>query len=787
MVSALNRMLWRDLWHLRGQVIAAALVVACGVATLLATQGTYQSLVQARDAYYASHRFADVFAQLKRAPRAVAAQVAALPGVQQVQARVVLPVSLDVPGLAEPATGLVVSLPGSQRPVLNDLQRVQGRWIEPGSADEVLVSDVFARANGLRPGSTLGVLLQGRWRSLRVVGTALSPEFIYEVGPGMIFPDNRRYGVLWMDETAVAAAADLQGAFNDLAVKLAPGTTAVAVTRSIDALLQRYGGLSAQPRDRQVSHRFLTDELGELAVMTTVLPALFLLVAAFLLYVVLSRLVATQRAQIGLLKAFGQADVRIGLHYLGFALVTAALGTALGVPVGSLLGRSFVALYREYFHFPQLAWQLPPGLLALAVGVSAAAAAAGALVAVRAAVRLAPAEAMRPPAPALFRQGVLGSHWLGGLSASLRMILRHLLRTPAKAALSVVGMAAAVALMVLGRFSLDAANHLMSVQFGQVQRDDVTLVYAHPVDAAADLAVARLPGVLQVEGFRSVPVWLRHGQFSRRVEILGVPAGHQLRQLVGSDLKPVSVPPEGLVLGSKLAQLLAVQPGATLEVEVLEGARIEQRLPVTRTVDEMLGLGAYMDARALGRLLQSADSRSGAWLRVQADRSDDLFAELKRLPVVAGVVVRSAMLQGLRDAMDRSFFFFSVVLVLFAGVIIVGVVYNSARVALAERGHELASLAVLGFSRREVAQLLLGEQALLLLTAIPAGLLLGYGLCAALVPLFDRELFRLPLVLAPASWVYPALAALLAGVLSGLLVLRRIQRLDLVAVLKTRE
>lgn len=788
MVTMLNRMLWRDLWHLRGQVIAAALVVACGIATLVATWGTYQSLLLARDDYYRTHRLADVFVHLKRAPDALAQQIRQLPGVAQVRTRIVVDVSVDVPGLAEPAVARLVSVPGERTPMLNDLQLVRGRYVDANALDQVLVSEAFAKANRLALGSKLGVLLHGRWTELAVVGIALSPEFVYEVGSGMLFPDNRRFGVLWMADKALAPAFDMQGAFNDVALSLSAKASEREVIAALDDLLRRYGGLSAYGRGEQLSHRFLSDELGELEVMTTTIPSLFLAVSAFLLYVVLSRLVATQRTQIGLLKAFGRSDLRVGIHYLYLALATVALGLAMGLPLGIAMGRMFVDVYRNYFHFPRLQLMVDPALLLLATGVSGVAGSIGALLAVRRAVALAPAEAMRPEPPATFRAGALERYGLTRrLPASLRMILRNLLRRPWKALLSVLGMALAIGLMVIGNFALDSANYMMAVQFNQVQRDDVTVLYNEPRGPGAAIALAKMEGVQQAEAFRLLPVWLRHQQHSKRIEVTGLAPGGELRQLLDRQLRPVELPPEGLVLSQKLARILDVAPGDVLTMEVLEGTRAVLPVPVVGIVDEMLGLGAYMDAGALTRLLGEDHTSSGGYLRIEADQAASFYQRLKRLPAVAGVAVRSALQQSLRESLDRSFFFFSTVLVLFSCVIIVGMVYNSARISLSERGNELASLCVLGFTQREVSLLLLGEQVLLLLAAIPVGLLLGYGLCAMLVPLFDRELFRLPLVVEKLSFFYPAFAALMASGLSGLLVARRIRHLDLIAVLKTRE
>jgi putative ABC transport system permease protein len=784
----LGRMLWRDLWHLRGPLMAAALVVACGIAVLVALRCTHQSLLLAQSDYYQRHRFADVFAHLRRAPDSLAEQMRQWPGVAQVQTRLVVEVTVDVPGLAEPAMAKLVSVPGTHRPVLNDVQLVRGRYLDAGASDQVLVSEAFALANGLQVGDTLGAVLHGRQKTLVIVGIALSPEFVYEVGSGMIFPDNRRYGVMWIAHETLAPAFDMQGAFNDVSVSLGRGASEPAVIAALDGLRLRYGGLSAHGRDLQLSHRFLSDELGELGVMTTALPSLFLGVSAFLLYLVLSRLVATQRPQIGLLKAFGFADWRVGLHYFGFAGVTVLIGLWVGVPVGLVLGQMFVDIYRDFFHFPSLHFVADPALMGLCVGVSLLSAGAGALLSVRRAMGLAPAEAMRPESPVSYRAGTwLQQGWSAGLPASVRMIGRNLLRRPWRAVGSVLGIACAMGLLLLGRFAMDAPQHMLSVQFNQVQRDDVMVTYNEARGPRALLEMAAMDGVIQVEPFRALPAWLQHGHRRKRIDVMGLMQGNGLHQLLDARLQPVDLPPQGLVLSAKLADILGVAPGDRVSLEALEGRRPVLDMPVVSVVDEMLGLGAYMDAAALARLLGEDHTSSGAYLRIEADKALQVYERLKRMPAVAGVAVAQATQQSVRETMARAFFFFSGILLVFACVIIAGMVYNSARIALSERGNELASLAVLGFTQREVAFLLLGEQLALLALAVPVGLGVGYGLCALLVPLFDRDLFRVPLVLTPWSYAYAVLAACGASVLSGLLVARRIRRLDLIAVLKTRE
>ncbi len=781
-------MLVRDLWHLRGQAVAAALVVACGVASFVAMGGTYLSLRAARDGYYQSFRFADVFAQLKRAPRALAPRLAAIPGVATVRTRVVRDVTLDVPGLDEPAVGRLVSIPEQRQPMLNDLHLRRGTWVQRGRPDEVIASEAFTVANRLELGDRVGAVVNGRWRRLTIVGVALSPEYIYEIGGGSLFPDNKRFGVLWMGEEALGSAFDMDGAFNDVALGLAAGAVEADVIDALDGALERWGGLGAYGREDQLSHRFISDEIAQNRVTSTFIPAIFLGVAAFLLHTVLSRLVNLQRTEIGVLKAFGYGNRIVGLHYLQLAGITVLGGVVLGSGAGVYLGGALTRLYRDFYRFPALDFHAGPDVFGLAVAVSLASAALGALGAVRRAVALPPAVAMRPEPPASFHVGLLERSGIATLLApSARMIARGVLRRGWRSVLGMLAIASAVAILVMGGFFLDAISHLMRVQFEVVQRDDVTILFAETESATSRFEVQRLPGVLRVEPFRAVPVRLRFEHRTRRVELTGLPPAPELRRLVDARLDPVALPATGLVLTRALAESLGAAVGARVRVEVLEGARPKREVPVAALVDEPVGVGAYMDKRALDRLLREEGGLSGAYLAIDPEHELELHTLLKRLPAVRGVASRASVMQSFQEILDRSLTVATLINVLFACVIAFGVVYNGARIALSERGNELASLRVLGFTRREVAVILLGEQGVLTLAAVPVGFVLGSAVCWLLARRLTTELYRIPFVLTRATFGFAFGVVVVAALFSGVLVARRLHRLDLVAVLKTRE
>ncbi len=784
----LHRKLVRDVLAMRGQALAIALVIAAGVAMCVMYLSTFDSLQRTADRYYAQQRFADVFVSLVRAPNAVVSEVAALPGVAIAEPRVVVDVTLDVEGMDAPAAGRLVSIPADRRPRLNDLFLRAGRWIEPGRPDEVIASEAFCRAHGLQPGASVGAIVNGRRRVLTIVGIALSPEFVYTIRPGALIPDDRSYGVFWMDREALAAAFDLDGAFNDLVIDLARDASVDAVIADVDRMLEPYGSLGAVARERQASNWMLQSEFEQLRSFGVAVPLIFLAVAAFVLNVALTRAVAMQRAQIATLKAIGYGNGAIARHYLGWAVVIASIGILLGVAAGAWMGGMIVQVYNDYFRFPVLDFGLSGGVALLAGGGSLVAVALGAWAAVRRAARIPPAEAMRPEVPTRFRRSLFEARLLKpALSTSARMVLRNLERQPMRTATSVVGMACAVAILVVGFAMLESITGLIDTIFTYGQRHDVAVTFVEPRAAHAVHAIDRLPGVVQVETYRAVGARVRAGHRARTVSWQGRDVDAQLNRIVSLERRPQSLPPGGLVLSTALARALDVGPGATVQVDVLEGRRDSFLLPVAATVDDALGLSAYMERRAMHRLLRESPVVSGAYLLVDPAAEASLSRTLKATPAVADVAFIGDALRNFREIMAQNLWLTISMNVIFAGIIAFGVVYNAARISLAERSRELASMRVLGFTRREVSAILLGELAVLTTVAIPPGILLGHALSGVISTAFSSEVMRFSIDVSARMAAWSALTVIVASTFSGLVVRRRVDHLDMVAVLKAGE
>lgn len=785
-MKALNLKLWRDFWQLRGQSLAIALVVVGGIATLVMAMTNHRALADTRARFYDDYRFAQVFAPLKRAPLALLPELRALPGVQEVQTRIVASVNVAVPGYDGAVTAQAVSLPVPGDATLNRLYLRAGRM--PQRPHETLVSEAFAQAHGLVPGETLSAVVNGRQQALVISGVGLSPEFIYQIRPGDLFPDFERFALLWLPRETLARALDLDGAFNDVTVRIAPGAREADVVDALDRLLQPYGGRGAYDRRQQLSHRFLDEELKQLQTMTRLFSSIFLGVAAFLLNVVIGRVIGTQREQIAVLKAFGYSRWAIAWHYGQLVLLMVFLGVVPGIGLGAWMGMGMAGIYQDFFRFPFLEWSLGLDVVALACAFALFAAVLGTASGLRRAFALAPAEAMRPEAPPVYRRTLLeragATRWL---DAAARMVLRGLERRPLRSLLSVVGMGLAGGIMVMSHLQGDAIDEMLAVQFGLAQRDDLAVTLVEPSPWRAIQELQALPGVLAVEPLRASAVRLRHGHRSEVAALQGLPAQPDLKRVLDAALQPVVPPPEGLLLTDYLARQLGVRPGHMLEVDFLDGRRERLTLPVAATVTEYLGVGAYARLDWINRLRQEGDVVTGAWLRVAPHAKADIIATLRERPRVAAVGDRAASIRSFRDTMAQNILTFTWVVTLMAASIAAGVVYNAARITLAERARDLASLRILGYTRAEVRGLLLGELGTLTLAALLPAFAFGWGLSALLLWSMQSDLYRIPLVLPPSSFAFAGAVLLTAAALSSWRVLRRLDRLDLVAVLKTRE
>jgi putative ABC transport system permease protein len=788
LIAPLDRKMFRDLWHMRGLAAAISVVMGCGIALFILSRSMLHSLELTQQTYYDRYNFADVFASIKRAPDELINRIGKIPGVAIAERRIVVPVNLSVPGLDEPASGRLLSVPDMGRPRLNQLYLRRGRWLTPRSDDETLASEAFVNANQMEVGDSFSAVINGRMKELRIVGVVLSPEYVYEIKPGDMVPDNRHFGVFWMNEEALSLAYDMDGAFNDLSIKLMRGANVKDVIQRVDNLIEPYGGLGAYDRDDQVSHHFIDNEIEQNRTMGMFAPSIFLGVSAFLLNVVMARTINSQREQIAALKAFGYSNLEVGWHYVKLVLLIVFVSLLIGVPTGAWFGRIVTGMYARLFNFPELAFRIYFVTLLAAAGIAAGASVLGACGSVVRAIRLPPAEAMRAEPPANFGPTILERLGIGRLIPPVAlMVVRELERRPLKTAFSALAISLAVAVLVIGNFFQDSIDYMMNAQFNWVLRYDMAVSTTDPISRSGLYDLASMPGVVHCEPTRAVSARLRAGPRSRRVGLLGIRPENRLFGLMNMDGRETPLPPHGLVVSEKLAEVLGVGVGDMVQLEVLVDKRPVRQVMIAATLNDFAGLQAYMAIDELHRIMLEGPVITGAHILVDPARQDALYRQLKETPAAATVTVKQHTLNSFNDTVAKNLGIMKTINLTFACIIAAGVVYNSARISLSERSRELATLRVIGFTRQEISSILLGELAVVTLLAIPLGLALGKLFAAWMVSAFDHELFRFPLVISHRTYAWASLVVIAASAISGLIVRRNLDHLDLVAVLKSRE
>ena len=787
-LKTINIKLIRELKATWGQVFAILLVIAAGVATFIMSLTTLDALQLTRDAYYRDYRFSDVFTSVNRAPESLHARISKIEGVDKVETRVVAPVKLTVDNYFEPIIGRVISIPDHSEPVVNRLYLLKGRYIDSQRDDEVILNEVFAEAHGLQPGDSLEMIIKGRLQTITVVGIALSPEYIYQVAPGSITPDFKRFGVLWMARSVLGKAFEMDKAFNDVVLTVQAGTNVKDVIQKLDLLLETYGGMDSRERHWQISHRIFQSDIDQLAQMAGVFSTIFLGIAAFLLNVVIGRLINKQRELIAALKAFGYSNVEVGLHYLAYVAVIVMGGLAIGTACGIWLGHGLSQVYTAFYRLPYLQYELRPEILAVACVITFLSAAIGTVFAVKQAVKLPPAEAMQPEPPAEYKKSFIEitrlTHFF---SQPLRMIIRHMERKPVKSILSIISIALACAIMVVGTFFKDAIDFMVDIEFGLAQRQDLTVSFIEPTSYRAYYDLQRIPGVKYAEVYRSVPIRIINQHRTYLTSINAYDEQPDLYRTLNIEHEAVKMPENGILLTEYLGNQLNIKQGDEIIVEVLEGKRPVKRVHVVSLVKQYLGVGAYMNRQALNQLMQEGDTISGAYLKIDPEYETEIYTTLRDMPQVSNTVARKNMIGSFYDTAAEFVYIFVGFISALSIIITFGVIYNAARISLSERSRELASMRVLGFTQAEISFILLGELGILTLLAIPVGLLFGRLLSWYMILEIPQEIFRLPLIIEPSTYATAALVVIIAAILSGLIVRSRLDHLDLIAVLKTKE
>lgn len=788
-MTAIFRLLVSDLMRLWKQGVAIVGLMVCGVATFIMSTSTIRSLEMSRDLYYARYRFSHLWAPLVRAPEGLLEHIRAIPGLEEASGKIVRQVLLDFPSMPEPASAKLISIDRDPNLGINGLFLRRGRFPEYSQETEVVISELFAEAQGLGIGDKIVANLGGKRETLHIVGIGLSPDSIYVVQPGLILSDNRLYGILWVPRAKLAAAFNMEGAFNEVNARVSRNGNIRRVQEELDRLLKPYGGTGAYDREDQESHGRVRDEMKELRTMAFLAPAIFLSVSAFLLNMVFSRMVAHQTEQIATMRAFGYRRWEIGWHYLRLVSVWMTIGLLLGIVVGLQLASWLNELYKLFFRFPEIVavrfgWEW---ILAVALCVSVAS--LGTLSGIHRAMQLPPAEAMRAGTTTVSPPGwVRDLRWINLLPSFNRLVAIRLVSNPWLSLFSILGMALGISLLVLSSFMESTIDYVLEHQFSKSQRHSLQLAFYEKRSESCLHSIEQWTGVQRVEGFRSVPARLHHGLQNERLALLGLEPHSQLFRVLDHNDQPIHFTEQsGLTLNQKLANKLGVGLGETVEIDILEGQERSIALPVARIIANYTGPAAYLPRSQLHRLMMEGEQVSGVFLTLDTSYRDPIYRMIKDTPGISGILDKRAALANFRALLSKSTGWMRIVNGVFAALIALGVAYNSTLITFTERARDLATMRVLGYNNAEVKWILLLELVCITLLALPIGIPLGYTFAYGMTVALDSDSHRFPLIIDRQTIAYAISVTLGSSLLCGWLVIRMIEGMDLISVLKVRE
>ncbi len=792
-MSVLDHKLWRDLRGNAAILFTVVAIIAVGVGSFTGLLSIQRILRNSQANYYRQYRFADFWIDVKKMPLAAAERLERMPGVAAIEPRVVFDVILDMPRHDEPVTGRLISVPtrGFDR-VINGMHLMRGSGFSDTRDEEVIVGESFAKAHGLEPGDRIEMILNRRKESFVIVGTAISPEYIYVVqGYGSLAPDPEHFGILYVKEGYAREILGFKDAANQVVGQLVPDyeQDVDVLLEQIDRQLAPYGVLSAISRRLQPSNRFISDEIHSLGITALIMPSIFLFVAVMVLNVLMSRFAQSQRSIIGTLKAIGYSNWQVVEHYLSFGLLIGLAGGVLGIGLGLSIAWGLMQLYRGFFQFPTFQYEAYPDLLLIGMALSLVFAVAGTAKGVRRVLQLHPAEAMRPKPPE--RGGAIVLERVQPIWKRLgfrtHIALRSLFRNYGRSLTAIISGMLATAIIFAALTMRHSMWVLLDYQFEKIAHSDVDLALRDSRSVDALYEAQRLPGVQYAEGVFGLTADLRHGRASRRVTITGLPDPHRLTTPLDDRGRPIDVPPVGLVLSDKLAEQLKAGAGDTLELTPVLGERQGRRVPVASVVREYMGLGAYADLRYLTRLVDEPPAVSSILLAVEPTRVNALYRAVKQLPEVSGVNVRAQTKVNIEQTILRTMLFSLTLIILFAGVIGFGSILNASLIEIADRTRDIATFRVLGYRALQVASIFFRENGIIFGAGLLLGIPFGYLMVRVIAVAYNTEMFRMPVIFSLKITLLTAgVAALFVGIAQWF-VLRQIGRMDWLEGIKVKE
>lgn len=784
----LRLMIFRDIKSNLGQYVAVIVVIIIGISLYNALYMSYHNLKNSTDYYYSEYRLPHIFVRLNRCPEGVISRISAIEGVSQVQGRIVRDVSLDVPGYGEKAYARIISVPTDNKGALCRLFIEEGRYITGPPEGKVLVEKQFFEYHGLKTGDVLYPVINGKKVEMRVQGKVMSPEYIYPVPSAQqLMPDTGGFAILYVNHSFAQQLFGYEGMVNDIGIRLDSDDKVEEVKNILEDMLKNYGLIDIVERENQVSNKMLESELTQLESMAFLFPVLFLLVASIVIYMLLLRMVENQRRQIGVLMAMGYGKGSILAHYIRYALFIALTGSIAGGILGIWAGRALTLYYLVYFNIPVLQVKVYYNTLLTGILMSAGFCCVAGFNAAKRVLSITPAQAMRPPAP------VKGSRWIGErfipflrkIEISWRLTFRNLWRNKKRTAFTTFGIAITVAILISTVFFMDAFEFMFDEAFGGNQKYDYKIIFTRNMGEEVIGNLQEFKEVDVAEPIGEYPFSLTNGWREEGAIVIGLNRDTKLYSLKDLEDREVSIPEKGILLSDVLARRLGVKPGDTVTLESPYKPGVKREVKVADIVSQYLGFNGFMDIKYLGSILNEGYVTNGAIIDIKYG-SEEFLKRLKDMPYIQKFDTPTGQMEEYMKYLDLMYAYLAVV-ILFGTIMGFAIIYNTTTINIMERKRELASLRVMGFSKRQVAELIFNENVAVSVLGIIVGLPMGRLMAAGIINNLGEEIIKIPLVIYPRTYLMAVVTVFIFVFLAQLANMRRISKLDLVEVMKSRE
>jgi putative ABC transport system permease protein len=785
-VSGLYRKLFRDLKTMGMQIFTIALLIMGGLSVLVSSWSSYQSLKSAKEYFYREFHYADLFADVIRAPESVVRQIVNFAGVEKAEPRIIKDGLVEVGNQVEPALGRFVSWNENQQ--INLIYLRKGRMPQRSSQLEVVVHEAFADAHKLKIGDFLKIQIGGKQKRLLISGVGLSPEYVYALSPVAPLPDDKHFGVFWVHYQDLQAMTGLEGSMNAVQIKTVQGSSINDIKSRLDKLLSPYGNMLSYDRSKQLSNVFVDDEIRQQRVIAMVMPTIFLSVAMYILNIILSRLIALHRAQIATLKALGYSDWELTFHYFQLVTVILIIGIVPSIIAGAWIGNWYASMYKEFFRFPKIDFNLSVAAVSLSILAGLVPGWLGAARALNKVFLMRPAEALRPPSPPQYQKGIFEKI---GKSLKLnlfsKMILRSLLFRPLRLILSIIGMSLSLAILINGSFWTDVMDSILDRQFQQMNREDLTIRFIHPREKSVVNEIKKIPGVIMIEGERTMPVRLKFKNITKEISVISRESNAGMSRMLDEKGRPVKTVEGGILLSRYFEDQYKIQKGDVLSLKALQGLQNEFSVPVMGFSDDLIGQSAYAQKHDLHMWLKESEVYDTVKLKIDPKFAESIYVALKSRPEVAGITIRELLLKSFTTTVADMILTFTFILYIFAVAIAGAVMYNSAHIAFSERGWELASLRILGFNVGSTFEILFVDIGMQVLLSLIPGLAFGFGLSYLSTLLIHNDTFKFPFIIDSSTYAAAVLVILSTFFVSGYFLYRQVKALDFSEALKARE